>query len=496
MCGDAAAVPAVLSAHNGAVPISHAALLEGMPKGPRVSAGQVADLARPAGRVLVVLDDDPTGTQSVASLPVLLNWTPESLRWALSLGAPAVYVMTNTRSLSASETEQRTQEVARRALDAAQRVGVRVDFVSRSDSTLRGHFPLETDALAQVVRTATGQAPDGLVLVPAFPDAGRITIDSVHYAGSASEGYTPVAETEFAADATFGYASSDLRDWVAEKTAGRYAARDVARVDLPTLRTDPHETVRVLRELTDAQPVVIDIADENDLRLLAVALYAAAERHGSRLIYRVGPPFVRAFIGQEISAPLGRADIARIREGGPAEGAPGGLVVVGSHVSVTTDQLDRLAGRSHPTELELDVSAVLDGSGEHQVRDLARAATEALGTGNVVLRTSRTLVRAHDADGSLAIARRVSTTIVDVVRQVVAAQPPRFLVAKGGITSSDVAARGLSIGRAMVRGTMLPGIVSLWEPMDGPAQGIPYVVFAGNVGGAESLADVVDTLSA
>ena len=71
----------------------------------------------------------------------------------------------------------------------------------------------------------------------------------------------------------------------------------------------------------------------------------------------------------------------------------------------------------------------------------------------------------------------------------------RFVVAKGGITASDVAARGLSIRRAMVRGTVLPGIVSLWEPVDGPARGIPFVVFAGNVGGPEALADVVDTLS-
>jgi uncharacterized protein YgbK (DUF1537 family) len=406
-----------------------------------------------------------------------------------------VYVLTNTRSLSASDARRRTREVAGAALSAAERVGVRVDFVSRSDSTLRGHFPLETDTLAQVVRAATGQPPDGVVLVPAFPDAGRITVGSVHHAGSTSEGYTPVGETEFAADESFGFTSSDLRGWVAEKTAGRYAARDVARIDLRILRTDPDATVRVLRRLTDDQPVVVDIVDENDLRLLAVALYAA-ERQGARLIYRVGPPFVRAFIGQEITAPLTPDDIARIRRGGPAEGAPGGLVVVGSHVSLTTSQLDRLAERSHPPELELDVSACLAGSAEHQVHDLARTAIDALGTGNVVVRTSRTLVRAHDADGSLAIARRVSTALVEVVRQVVAARPPRFVVAKGGITSSDVAARGLSIGRAMVRGTMLPGIVSLWEPVDGPAQGIPYIVFAGNVGGAESLADVVDTLSA
>ncbi len=474
--------------------VSRSVLLQGMPASRRVSAGEVASLNRLAGRVLVVLDDDPTGTQSVADLPVLLNWTTDSLRWALAQRAPAVYVVTNTRSLGAADARQRTEEVARAALVAAEQIGVRVDFVSRSDSTLRGHFPLETDTLAQVLRSGTGAAPDGVVLVPAFPDAGRITIDSVHYAGNSSDGYTPVGDTEFAADATFGYSASDLRDWVQEMTAGRYAARDVARVDLRTLRTDPDATVRVLRGLSEAQPVVIDAVDENDLRLLAVALYAA-QAQGSRLILRVGPPFVRAVIGQALPTPLTVADIAGIRSGAPTGGAPGGLVVVGSHVSLTTRQLDHLVERTGPTDLELDVPALLAGGAEHQVRDLARAAAEALGAGNVIVGTSRALVRTDDADESLAIARTVSDAMVEVVGQILAARRPRFVVAKGGITSWDVAARGLSIGRAIVRGPMLPGIVSAWEPMDGPAQGIPYVVFAGNVGGVESLAEVVDALS-
>jgi uncharacterized protein YgbK (DUF1537 family) len=451
----------VIRPRGGAVRQSRADLLRGVPMGRGVPVDEVARLARRAGRVLVVLDDDPTGSQSVAGLPVLLDWTAESLRWALGQGVPAVYVLTNSRSLTAEDARRRTEEVARAALDAARLAGVRVDFVSRSDSTLRGHFPLETDTLARVVRAATGGPPDGVVLVPAFPDAGRITVGSVHYAGTASEGYLPVGETEFAADATFGYASSDLRDWVAEKSAGRYPARDVARIDLPTLRTEPDATVRVLRGLADARPA-----------------------------------FVRAVIGQRAPVPLTAADVARVRAGGPAADAPGGLVVVGSHVSVTTGQLDRLVERSQPTLLELDVPALLAGSAEQQLHDLAHVAIEALATGTVALGTSRTLERAADAEGSLAIARRVSAAVCEVVRRVLAARAPRFVVAKGGITASDVATRGLSIGRAMVRGPMLPGIVSLWEPLDGPARGIPYVVFAGNVGGPDSLADVVDTLSA
>ncbi len=479
------------------MPVSSADLLAGIPVAAEVPAAQVAELARASGRVLVVLDDDPTGTQSVYGLPVIMDWSSESLEWALRQGAPAVYVMTNSRSLDPEHAERCNREVARAAFAAADEVGVRVDFVSRSDSTLRGHFPLEPATLADEVRRRAARPVDGIVIVPAFGDAGRITVGSVHYAGDPADGFTPVGETEFARDATFGYRASDLREWVEEKTGGRVAASDVARIDLATLRTDHEAVVGVLTSLADARPVVCDAVEENDLRLLARALYAA-EARGARFVYRVGPPFVRAVIGQEVRPPLRPDEVARLRQGGLAEGSVGGLVVVGSHVSMTTRQLAGLVAAQHPVELELDVARVLDdtpGVADGHVAEISRRAVDALAEGNVVVRTSRTLVRADDPAASLAIARRVSTALVTVVSTVVAARPPRFVVAKGGITSSDVAARGLSIRRAMVRGSLLPGIVSLWQPVDGPARGIPYVVFAGNVGGPGSLADVVLTLS-
>jgi len=354
-------------------------LLAGRPAGRRVDAAEVAARTREAGRVLVVLDDDPTGTQSVADLPVLMTWTPDAIGWALAQGRPALSVMTNTRGLSPAEAAQRNREVARNALSGAARIGVEIAFVSRSDSTLRGHFPLETDVLTEEVTAATGEPVDGVIVVPAFGDAGRVTVNGVHYAGS----------------------------------AGSYV------------------------------PVVVDSVTENDLRLLTLAILDV-QAAGSRLVFRVGPPFPRAFIGQSPHPPLQPGDLSAIRAGGLAEHARGGLVVVGSHVALTSRRLDHRAEREQ----------------------------------------------------SLAIARRVSTALVEVVRRVLAQRAPRFVVAKGGITASDLAARGLGIERAMVRGPMLPGIVSLWEPVTGPARGIPDVVFAGNVGGPGSLADVVDILAA
>lgn len=355
---------------------------------------------------------------------------------------------------------------------------------------MRGHFPLEPDTIRDVVSTA-GITIDGVVIVPAFGDAGRITVRSVHYAGSPASGYVPVGETEFAKDATFGYASSDLRDWVAEKTEGRIPADRVATITLDQLRTDPEASVAVLTSLTDGQPVIVDIVEETDLRLLALALLEA-EARGKRFVHRVGPPFVRGLIGQDVIAPLSAEDVAALRT---RETAPGGLIVVGSHVALTTRQLDQLRERRAPVEFEIDVAKVLSDQATDYLDGIVQAVSDALQQGNVVVRTSRTLVKGVDGADSLRIARAVSDAVVSVVREVLRRTPPRFVIAKGGITSSDVAARGLEIERAIVRGPMLPGIVSLWEPILGPARGIPYIVFAGNVGDEQSLADVADKLS-
>lgn len=471
-------------------------LLAGRPVGPPVDPVEIARGVDGTRRVFVVLDDDPTGTQSVTDLPVLTSWSVENLTWALSQERPAVYVMTNSRSLAPADARQRNIEVARASFEAARNVGVDVDFVSRSDSTLRGHFPLETDTLAAEIEAATGRGVDGVVIVPAFGDAGRITVGGVHYAGSDATGFVPVGESEFAADATFGYAASVMAEWVEEKTEGRVAAGDVVSVDLTTLRTDPEATVAALSSLRDGRPFVVDIVEENDLLLLAAAL-TRAEESGVRLLYRVGPPFMRARLGQTPRTPLTGDEVRAIRTDGLAQDAVGGLIMIGSHTALTTSQLDALRERSAPVEFEIDVPTVRDEQArEAHLTQIVADAVEALATGNVAVRTSRTLVKGADADDSLAIARLVSSAVVEVTQRILAQSPPRFVVAKGGITSSDVACRGLAIDRAYVRGPMLPGIVSLWEPMDGPARGIPYIVFAGNVGGPESLADVVETLSA
>ncbi|MFD5278493.1 four-carbon acid sugar kinase family protein [Pseudarthrobacter sp. NPDC058362] len=484
-------------------------------------ASAVAAASAESPKVLVVLDDDPTGTQSVADLPVLTSWDVPDFEWAFAhIGAsgcgPAVYVLTNTRSLDPAEAAARNQEVVRHALAAANNsgtgsgAGLRLGFVSRSDSTLRGHFPLEPDVIAATVAEASGESTDGVVMVPAFPDAGRVTIGGVHYmrgTGEAAGTLTPVAETEFARDATFGFANSDMAKYVEEKSQGRFPADSVIVLDLNIIRAgaaadgtdgDPAVSADAIADAVsdakDSTPIVADIVTENDLRALALGL-EEAERRGKKFLYRVGPPFGRARIGQEIRPELNGEEAYA----GHTPSRAGGLIVVGSHVGVTTRQLRVLTDQHSAARIiEIDVERLLAGSEEQAdayLNQTVDSVVDALRGGDVILHTSRLLIKADDPAESLRIARTVSAAVVGVVNRTLKTFPPRFVIAKGGITSSDVAAHGLEIRHAIVRGPMLPGIVSLWEPVDGPAKGIPYIVFAGNVGDDESLAQVTRKLS-
>ncbi|WP_164202870.1 four-carbon acid sugar kinase family protein [[Micrococcus luteus] ATCC 49442] len=488
-------------------------LLAAFPAEVRIPARLVADAvaasSAEAPRMLVVLDDDPTGTQSVADLPVLTRWEVEDFAWAFGQSKPAVYVLTNTRSLDPAEAAARNEEVVRNALAAAGSVdsttsGLRLGFVSRSDSTLRGHYPLEPDVIAATVAEVSGEATDGVVMVPAFPDAGRVTIGGVHYTrgtGDDAGKLTPAAETEFAKDASFGYANSELAKYVEEKSKGRFAAESVIVLDLNIIRasTDPQITAKAIADAiepaTDSTPIVADIVTENDLRALSLGL-EEAERRGKKLLYRVGPPFGRARIGQEIRAELSGAEAYA----GNTPSEAGGLIVVGSHVGVTTRQLKALTEQHSAARIvEIDVEKLLaaetETAADAYLNQTVENVVEALRGGDVIVHTSRLLIRTDDAAESLRIARTVSAAVVAVVNRTLKTFPPRFVIAKGGITSSDVAAHGLEIRHAIVRGPMLPGIVSLWEPVDGPAKGIPYIVFAGNVGDDQSLADVTRKLS-
>lgn len=434
-------------------------------------------------RKLVVLDDDPTGTQTVYDVPVLTTWQPAELAREFANDLPCFYILTNTRAFAAAEAVRINEEIARNLIEASMQPSERHDFVvvSRGDSTLRGHYPLETDVLGRAL--TMGKMPP-LLLVPYFEAGGRYTINDVHYVAE-HDTLIPAGETPFAKDHSFGYRSSNLREWVEEKSAGRVKASDVKSISLDDLRIAGLDVVKAkLLSLADGEVCIANAAAPRDLEVLALATQQV-ENAGIRLVYRTAASFVAARLGLVPKEPW----CPNLRESAETNG---GLIIVGSHVPKTTLQLESLLAKCDVERVELPVEGILnaDQRGIVLKHALERASAAVLSGRDVVVFTSRTPVTGGGAEESLAIGNRVSLALVELLRGLVA--NPRFIIAKGGITSSDLATQALGVKRAMVLGQILPGI-PVWElGSDSKFPGVPYVVFPGNVGGPDALAEVAN----
>ena len=432
---------------------------------------------------IIVLDDDPTGSQTVHSCLLLSRWDPATLQEALLDEAPLFFVLTNTRGMDAARAAAVTGEVCdnlKLALADLAAGGRRIQpiLVSRSDSTLRGLYPVETDVIADKLGPF-----DAHFLVPAFFEGGRFTKDGIHYLMVDGQP-TPVHETEFARDSVFGYRHSYLPDYVEEKTRGRIQAGEVERFRLEDVRGN---VARRLLGLSGNRCCVVDAETQADLDHFAAQVEAAAAQ-GKRFLFRSAASLLTALAGLPPQPVAAAAMRAYTRGGRP------GAVIVGSHVKKTTAQLERLLAEPGVTALEVDVDRIQPERPRLLADILARAAAAHAAGLTPVVFTSRAERQFPDQAQRLAFGEAVSAFLMDVVRGL----PPTlgFLVSKGGITSNDVLSQGLALRTARVLGQVLAGCSVVRCPADHPRfPDLPVVIFPGNVGDEAALATVVRRFS-
>lgn len=433
-------------------------------------------------RTLIVLDDDPTGTQTCYDVVVLTSWSVSLLVEELKKSPSIIFILTNSRSVSGSEAIALAQEIGQNLLFATEQCRREIVVISRSDSTLRGHFPGEVDAVARTL----GISHAVRVLVPAFIEGGRFTIGDVHYIREQGK-LVPVGETPFAEDKVFGYGTSNLKEWVEEKTKGQVRAAEVESISLEDLRLRGVEAVKAkLASCSHGQICIVNACSHADLNVLVMALLKA-ESAGQVFIYRTSATFV------PIRAGLA-AGKTYIPDAGETASSNGSLVVVGSYVPKTTRQLHNLLQKDTHHSIEIDVPRLLRSPNNEDYCDTIITETERLLTEgrDVVIHTSRDLQTAADAAGNLQINNRVSLFLVRVLAGLTIR--PAFIVAKGGITSSDLATKALGAKKALILGQIIPG-VPVWK-MDDASRfpDIIYVVFPGNVGDDDALTGVCSKL--
>jgi uncharacterized protein YgbK (DUF1537 family) len=431
---------------------------------------------------IIVLDDDPTGSQTVHGCLLLMRWDVDTLRLGLADDSPIFFVLGNTRALPPEQAVATVKAICQNLKQAIASEGIdEFLIVSRSDSTLRGHYPLETDAIAEELGPF-----DAHFLTPAFFEGGRFTSDSVHYL-IVNGIPTPVHQTEFANDSVFGYRHSYLPAYVEEKTQGRIQSSEVEQFLLADVRSGCFDR---LIQLQNNQCVVVDAETQADLDQFAADVLAAAAQ-GKRFLFRSAASLLTALADLPPQPVPPEAMATYTRDGKP------GAVIVGSHVKKTTEQLEELLKAPDVVPIEVEVVHLLEASAAQRTEllqhSLAQVHTVHAAAKTPVIFTSRQELTFADRSTRLAFGAAVSDLLMEIVHGL--PTDIGFLISKGGITSNDVLSTGLALQSARLLGQILPGVSIVRTPATHPQfPHLPVVLFPGNVGDRFALAAVYQRL--
>ena len=438
---------------------------------------------------IVVLDDDPTGVQTVHDISVYTNWEKETIRQGFEEKNNLFYILTNSRGFTAEQTTAAHNEISAVVDEVARETGREYIFISRSDSTLRGHYPLETEILKANYEKNTGKTIDGEILCPFFKEGGRFTIDDVHYVKYGDK-LIPANETEFAKDKTFGYTAATMPEYIEEKTKGTYKAENVTCISLEDIHNmDIEKIENLLMNVQGFNKIIVNAVDYADIKVFCVALYRAMEK-GKVFMFRTAAAIVKVMGGVSDQPLLTRQQMVT------KETDNGGIIVVGSHTDKTTRQVEELKKLTDIEFIELNATLVRDEKAfETEVNRCLEREEECIKAGKTVCcYTTRVLITADTGDKEDEL--RLSVKISDAVQSLVGRLKvtPAFVIAKGGITSSDVGTKALAVKKANVLGQIKPGI-PVWQTGEESKFPLtPYVIFPGNVGEISTLKEAVEVL--
>lgn len=452
----------------------------------RLLAEELADL----NRKIVVLDDDPTGIQTVHDIYVYTDWSPETLKEAFSDPSPMFFILTNSRSLSQADTTRIHREIAENVYKASQETGKEFLLLSRGDSTLRGHYPLEPEVLKATLEGLVPYSFDAEIFCPFFPEGGRFTVNNVHYVRE-GDLLVPAGETEFAKDKTFSFSSSDLTAYIEEKTGGAHKKEDCICISIEELRA--MDIDGITRKLTEAEHfarIIVNAVCYTDLKVFAAA-WARAMKAGHHYLARCAAALPKVIGGISDKPLLTRQDLR------PDGSRNGGLIIIGSHVKKTTQQFRELMDAHLPLEpLEFRVNTYFeDGGLEEETKRILAETEKLISSGTTVLiYTSRELLapEGFSEEELLSLSVRISEALTSIVSLLPVR--PSFILAKGGITSSDVGTIGLHVKKALVLGQVKAGIPVWLTGGESTFPGMPYIIFPGNVGAPETLREIAEEL--
>ncbi len=447
---------------------------------------------------IVVFDDDPTGSQTVHSCPLLLSWDVDVLRRGLRHQSPLLFVLANTRSLVPDEAANRITEICNalnQAIAAEDLSFENIILVSRGDSTLRGHGVLEPE----VINNSLGPF-DATLHVPAFLEGGRTTVDGMHLLNG-----TPVHKTSFAKDHLFTFSTSYLPDWLHEKSRGAIDPLSVQRITLSQLdqaALSPNGMIdleRSLKALVGNQPVVVDAVKREQLDVLATAVRNLSS--SKRFLFRSAASLLNSLADLSPKSLDPKQIRGFCRKDEMGQYLPG-MILVGSHVELADIQLRRLLEVDKCKGIELPVAKLAslfnEGFKDLHLPTLEKQwvtqLEELLEQGKTpVLYTTRGEILFSSVRSRLLFGYYLADLMARLTKNI--APKLGYLISKGGITTHILLQKGLGLEKVNLAGQILPGLSLVIAGARNNNSPLPIVTFPGNLGGKNTLLQAWEILN-
>lgn len=464
-------------------PIS-ADILKDVPKTSESTFKTLLKQIEQQNKKVVILDDDPTGTQTVKEIPILTSWEYDKLiKEVRNKEYKAFYILTNTRAMNEEEAALINYEIGSNIRKIELEENIELEIISRGDSTLRGHFPMELKVLEQSVNVDY----DGWIIIPYFEEGKRYTKDDIHYVKEDNK-LIPIGMTQFARDNTFGFKSSNLKEWVEEKYARNIKKEDVKSISLDDIRVGGENLVKEkLLSLKKSDICIVNAMCMEDMNVFSIGLLQA-QKEGKKFLFRTSASFVKSRLGIKNNNLLTKYDLCLDKK-------RGGIIIAGSYVNKTTLQIKNLLENTTIDKIEIDIEKILNQRNlNNYIDEIVNKLEENINLGkDTIIYTSRRLITGINGRESLNIGNKISNGLVKIIRLL--ESKPKYIVSKGGITSSDIATKGIGIERAVVKGQILAG-VPVWKSIKSDKfTDINYIVFPGNVGEETALTDLYNKLN-
>lgn len=480
------------------------------PEYPQDVTTQIEEILRTnQDEIVVFLEDDSTGVQKSHDVYLLTDYSDKGIHSGLDaarkVGHRLVFILTNSRALTGAQAEELNRNIATTLMDIAQKEKINIRLGSRSDSTLRGHFPLEPFILRQALQDH-GQQCDGIIVSHVFlTEMSRVTVNRIHMIRfqktDGSFWYRPVHKTKFAADPRFGYPTSNMPEYVEFKSAtsrfGKILAEDVLHIDIESIRKGgPEEVKRQLLSASNGQIITFDTLTAQDLQVFVLGLLQA-EQQGKQFLYRTAASLPPIRVNMKDIPILRREQI-----GSASTRDSRVLCLWGSIVELSNIQLTALVNEMPEVLTQpFDVQKILNSKDQREqiIRQVVRRVEQDL--------TSETQMVIYTVPRQEYPLKKLSEEARAINQQTIAAAlqevynrcsaQPDVVIFKGGTTSST----GLfhsGAPRVYVLGQIAPGIpVVKIFPQDNmrfPGKELLLVLGPGNVGTASTYVKILQKL--